>query len=110
MLGLRKIFASVRNFFSDPEVKHIETVALNFLARAGLGAFVKQFEQLGIEEFKKLADIHGTEDVKVFVGEAEKNVKALVKAQAKEFHDSWFRMLFAAIVENWQATRNDQSE
>lgn len=106
MRGLRKLYASVRTFFQSDEIKHIEQVSLNFLARAGLGEFIKQYEQLGIAEFQKLATVHNTEDVKVFVDEAKGKLLDIVKSQATTFHNSWFEMLFSAIVENWQATKD----
>lgn len=104
MFGIRKLIAKLKGSDGLQKAEHI---VIETIGRAGLKPFLAKYENLALDEFAKLAALHGTADVSAWFADAEKAVADMVKSDAENVHQNWAGILFRLALEAYQAHKEE---
>jgi mRNA-degrading endonuclease HigB of HigAB toxin-antitoxin module len=97
MFGLRKLWSKIKG---TKIAQGIEKVVLEIFTREGFKQFFEKYKDTAIDELKKLREIHGTADLKVWEQQAFDNIKAMATKDAVDIKDNWVQILINVVYEN----------
>jgi hypothetical protein len=87
---MSNIFSKIGDFFKHLFIK----------VRPGLEDFLRKYEQLAIEEVRKLSEVHGCAGLHEWRDEAFAALKAAVEKDLKDVADNWVSILLHLAYES----------